>query len=101
VNTVAAGLRDVYMAADSLAQLTFILTGREYPVGLLNLDEDKSERAARAMIQVNDSLPRLAERVNKVSAPVTLASVLGLDLIGKAAMLYGAFKSGKSNQGDS
>ncbi|MNI23235.1 hypothetical protein D3C73_768140 [compost metagenome] len=92
VSIVASSMQDIYEVLDGIAMIATQMTGREYPDGLMSLDEKKAQKMAYALTQMNDALPRVAQKINQVSAPLSFTSVLITDLAVKGAMLYGIFK---------
>jgi hypothetical protein len=95
VSLIASSLQDIYGVMDGGLSLTFALMDKEYPENLFALEDEKATKMAYAMAQMNNSFASLAEKVNNVSAPMTLAAILISDLGMKGVALYAAFKSQK------
>lgn len=93
VDITSSSLQDVYEVIDTLADLAFKATGKEYPEGALKLDDQTSKKLAKSLNQLNSALPQLAAQTQKFTAPTTLISTLLLDSFMKGAILYGAWKS--------
>ncbi len=95
VEEVSASLKDVYQIVDMVTEsvIKFLGKGEMYPKDLMCLDDDVAQRLARNLVQLNDSMPRLAARFNAVSVPAMLISTLATDIFGKGVMLYAIVKS--------
>jgi hypothetical protein len=99
VSMIASSMMDVYSVADSVIGAALKMSGKPYIDGLFELEPEKADKMGRALAQMNNSLPRLAEKVNKVSAPAIFFSVLLSDLAVKGLAVYGLIQSSKTRPG--
>lgn len=95
VDEVSASLQDVYQIIDMVTEsfVKFLGKGDMYPKDLMCLEPDVAQRLSRNLVQLNDSMPKLAAKFNSVSVPAMLVSTLATDLFGKGVMLYAIVKS--------
>lgn len=92
VNLLASSLQDIYSLTDGGISLASILMDKFYIPGTFELDADKAEKMAHALARMNVSTPKLAEYINKYSAPMTFFSVMLMDLVSKGVMVRGMWQ---------
>lgn len=96
VALLASSLQDIYSLTDGGISLASILMDKFYIPGTFELEPDKAEKMAHALARMNVSTPKLAEYINKYSAPMTFFSVMVMDLVSKGVMIRGMWQQPNS-----